>query len=104
MRNRDSKHLTRTTRGCKWRVGLLNTDVHVLTLKFQAAIAKHGARQQSDLEQDLEAVADSDHRSSSGCESFHLSHDRRETRNRSRAQVIAMGEPARQDHNVGITK
>ena len=44
------------------RVGLLDADVHVLALKFQAAIAEHRARQEAGLEQHLKAVADAEHR------------------------------------------
>ena len=44
------------------RVGLLDAQVHVLAAELQAAVAQQRAGQQPGLEQDLEAVADAEHR------------------------------------------
>ena len=57
--------------------------------------------QQARLEQDLEAVADAEHRAAGVGERLHRGHHRREPGDRAGAQVVAVGEPAGQDDDVG---
>ena len=57
--------------------------------------------QQPGLEQHLEAVADADHRAAGGGEALHLLHHRRKARDGAGAKVVAVGEAAGQDHDVG---
>src|SRR5205814_231967 len=84
--------------------GLLDAQVHVLAAVLQAAVAEHRARQQAGLEQYLKAVADAEHRAAALGEPAHGAHDRREARHRAGAQVVAVREAARQDHDVGALR
>ena len=52
------------------------------------------------LAQDLEPVADAEHRSPAARELAHGVHDRREARDRPDAEVVAVGETAGKDHGV----
>ena len=83
------------------RVGLLDADDDVLAVEPQVAVAQHRAGQQPGLEQHLEAVADAEHRPAAPRELAHRRHDRREPRDRAGAQVVAVGEAAGQDDDVG---
>ena len=56
--------------------------------------------EQPRLAQDLEAVADAEHEAAVAGEALDLDHDRREPRQRAGAQVVAVGEPAGDDHRV----
>ena len=71
---------------------------------FRSAVAQHRAGQQPRLEQDLEAVADAEHRAAGVGERRDRGHDRREPRDRAGAQVVAVGEAARQDDDVGALR
>ena len=104
MRDRDAKHLLRAARERERRIGLLDANVHVLAAKLQAAIPKHGARQQPGLEQNLEAVADAEHRPAGGGELLDRSHHRREARDRAGPQVVAVRETAWKNHRVRAAK
>jgi hypothetical protein len=57
--------------------------------------------QQPGFGQDLKAVADPEQRATGGGECLHRGHDRREPRDRTGAEVVAVGEPAGEDHGVG---
>ena len=95
--DRQLQHLAaRRARGER-RVGLLDADADVLAVKLEVAIAQHRAGQQPGLEQDLEAVADAEHRSTPARELGHRRHDRREPRDGAGAQVVAVREAAGQD-------
>ena len=56
--------------------------------------------QQAGLGQDLEAVADADHRAAGAGEGRHRLHHRREAGQGARAQVVAVGEAAREHDGV----
>ena len=58
--------------------------------------------EQASLAGDLKSVADSEDGAATVSERLHLAHDGREARHRARAQVIAVGEASREDHDVGI--
>ena len=68
---------------------------------MQTGVAHQRARQQVGLAQDLEAVADAEHRPALGGVPLHRLHDRAEPRDGPRAQVVAVAEAAGQDHHVG---
>ena len=86
------------------RVGLLDAHVDVLAEELEAAVAQHRAGQQARLEQNLEAVADAEHRAAAVGEGLHRCHDRREARDGAGAQVVAVREAARQDDDVGAAE
>src|SRR5690606_22954652 len=67
---------------------------------FQAAVAHQGARQHPGFAQDLEAVADADHGDAVVGGLLDRLHDRGLSRHRAAAQIVAVGEPARQHDQV----
>ena len=67
-------------------------------------VADHRAGQQMRLAQDLEPVADAEHRQAALGGPNHLTHDRREPGDRTGAQVIAVTEAAGQDDRIHIGK
>ena len=62
VRDRNPQHLLRRARERKRRIGLLHAHMNVLAAKLQLAVAQHRTRQKPGLEEDLEAVADAEHR------------------------------------------
>ena len=56
---------------------------------------------QPGLAGDLEAVADREHQSALGGKGAHRIHDRRARRDRAAAQIIAIGEAAGNDDEIG---
>src|SRR6266478_8233022 len=86
------------------RHGVLHLEVHVAADVLERIVAPHRPREHSRLEQDLEAVADPDHMAAALGELAHLVHDRREARDGAGAQVVAVGEPAREHHHVGAAQ
>jgi len=82
--------------------GRLRLDLEPLVAadEVQARVAHERAREQARLAQDLEAVADAQHRQAPPGRGDDLGHDRRDARDRSRPQVVAVGEAAGHDHGV----
>src|SRR5262245_32200430 len=71
----NTEDLPRAARKREGRIGLLNTDVHVLAPELQAAIAQHRAGEQTRLEENLEAVTDAENRPALASELSHGVHD-----------------------------
>jgi hypothetical protein len=65
-------------------------------------VGQQRTRQQAGLAQDLEAVADPEHRATLASEGDDVLHDRREARDGSDPQVVAVGEAAGDDHRVDV--
>src|SRR6266436_2203095 len=86
------------------RICLLHTDVNMAADETQAAVAHHRAGQQARLQQNLKAVADSQHHPAALRELADRLHYRREPRNRSGTQIVPISEAARQDNGVAIGK
>src|SRR5262249_48883766 len=63
-------------------------------------VPDEGARQETRLAEDLEAVADPEHGPAGACVLRDRSHDRRAARHRAAAEVVTVGEAARQDDGV----
>src|SRR5687768_1628946 len=84
------------------RVGVLDAQDHVLAVELHVAIAQHRARQESALLQNLEPVADAEHGLAGLGKCLNGRHDGRKTRDGSRAEIVAVGKPSRQNHDVGI--
>ena len=66
----------------------------------QTTVLLQRSRQEAGLGEDLEAVADAEHRSAVGREARDGLHHRREARQGAGAQVVAVGEAPRQDDAV----
>src|SRR3954453_18386228 len=101
MRDRNPKHLPFRGKRRERRVGLFDAYADVLAAKLQITISQHRAWEQPRLAKNLESVADAEHRPAGRGELANSSHDRREPRDRSCAQVIAVRKPARQHDDVG---
>src|SRR5262249_971828 len=68
---------------------------------FERVVAPHGPGEHPRLEEDLEAVAESNHVPAALGEPLDLLHDGGEPGDGAGAQVVAVGEPARQNDHVG---
>ena len=79
------------------RVGVDDLEVDLAADEAQRGVGQQRARQQARLAQDLEAVADAEHRAAVAGELDDRLHDRREARDRAGAQVVAVGEAAGDD-------
>ncbi len=82
------------------RVGVLHAHVDALAEKGQAAIAHERAGKQTGFAENLEPVAESDHEAAGVRELGDRRHDRRKTRHRSAAQIVAVRETAGQQYTV----
>jgi hypothetical protein len=75
-------------------------DVDLAADEPQARVRQQRARQQSGFAQDLEPVADPQHEAAVAGELLDLGHHGREAGDRTGAQVVAVREPAGDDHGV----
>src|SRR5690348_15164280 len=85
-------------------VGVLDDEVDLAADEAQARVGQQRAWQQPRLAQNLEAVAYAEHGAAAESELAHRLHHRREASDRARAQVVAVGEAARDDDGVGPTE
>ena len=83
--------------------GVVALDAQELPVadEFQVGVAHQDAGKKPGFAQDLEAVADAEHQAAPRRMSPHRIHHGRATRDRAAAQIIAVREPAGQDHEVG---
>ena len=79
---------------------VFQTQIDRAADKAQRLIAHQGAGQQAGLRQDLEAVANPQHRLAAFGKIHHRLHNHREAGNRTGAQVVAVGKPARQGDKI----
>src|SRR5260370_585200 len=68
----------------------------------RAAVGDHRAGKQASFAQNLEPVAHAKNQAAAICEFFNRLHHRRKARDGAGAQVVAVGESARQDDGVAI--
>ncbi len=85
-------------------LGALHDDVHRLRDEREPGVPHQRAGQQVGLAQDLEAVADAEHRAAVGRVALHRLHDRAEPGDGAGAEVVAVAEAAGQDHDVRALK
>jgi hypothetical protein len=79
---------------------VLDPEPLVAADEVQVVVADQRPGQQVGLAQDLEAVADAEHRQPAAAASTTGAHDRGEPGDRPAAQVVAVGEAAGQDDRV----
>ena len=79
-----------------------HADVLMLADEGEAGIHKQRSGQQIAFREDLEAVADAQNQSAGFGESYHFIHYGREACQRPAAQIVAIGETARQHHQIGV--
>src|ERR671930_1295967 len=102
--HRDGQHLTRNEIGGERRERRLDPDVDDAAHEPEGAVADQRAGKETCLAEDLEAVADPDHRPAALGEGTHLVHHRREPGDRAGPEVVAVREPAGQDHGVDLAE
>src|SRR5690606_5186090 len=79
---------------------VLDAQALVAADELLMRVADESARQQVGLDEHLEAVADAEDRHALGRRVFHLGHDRRESGDGARPQVVAVAEAAGQHERV----
>ncbi len=79
---------------------VLDAQVDGLAAELQAVVAHEGAGQEAGLAQDLEAVAATEHQPAGLGVARHRLHHRREAGDGAAAQIVAVGEAARQHDAV----
>ena len=83
-------------------VRALDTQGRVAADELQLPVGPEDPGQEARLAEDLEAVADAEHRTSGSRKRADGFHDRSEARDRARAQVVAVREAAREDDGRGL--
>ncbi len=75
--------------------------MHVAADELELRVAHQDAGQQARLAEDLKTIADAHHQTAGGGMGTDRIHHRRTRRNRSAAQIVAIGKAARHHHQVG---
>ena len=86
------------------RPGRGGRDVHIAALKTKVLVARKCARQQADLGQDLEAIADSEHEPALIRMGAKGRHNGTSAAKRAAAKVIAVREPTGKRHQVNVRR
>jgi hypothetical protein len=102
MRHRHADHLAGVVAPRVDALAGLDAQMHVLAVEAQRLVGEQHARQQAGFGDDLEAVADAEHRRARLGARLDFAHDRRMRCHRAAAQVIAIGKAARNDDQVGL--
>jgi hypothetical protein len=100
VRDRDLQNLSGTRGAGERRIRVFHADVHLAAEKAQSLIAQHGTGKKSSFEKDLESVADAKNQSARFGKAVQRAHDRRKARDRSRAEIIAVGKAAWEQDGV----
>lgn len=79
-------------------------EIDVFADKLQICVAEQGARKNAALDQNLKSVAYTEYRSACGGEVPHRGHYGRELRYSPAAEIVPVGEAARQNHTVHIAQ
>src|SRR5260370_26956713 len=87
---------------CERRIRLLHADVHVAADEAQAGVAHHRARQHACFAENLEAIADAKYQSTAVGKLFYGIHHGGKARDRTGAEIVAIGKSAGQDDGVAI--
>src|SRR5438552_4168347 len=104
MRDRHAQHLTDATVEGERRIDALDAKADEFAMKLEIAVTEHRARKQAAFQQNLKTVTDAKDWTAGARKRRDAAHDGRESRDRARSEVVAMREPARQDHHVGARK
>src|SRR5947209_15915181 len=99
---RNLQHLTRPALRSERRRSALDPQVHRLADVLEPRIPQQRSRQQSRLTKDLKTITDAEHQPAALRELSHSSHHRREAREGTGAQVIAIRKPTRHNHRIAI--
>jgi hypothetical protein len=83
------------------RVGVDDVQLNFLADEFEPFILQQRTRQETRLRQDLKAVAHAEHKAAAFGMRDHRLHYRAPRRHRAGAEIVAVRETARQQHEVG---
>src|SRR2546427_2220212 len=98
--DRQPQDLARGHRAREGRIDPLDPDVDELASKLPARVRAHRAGEEPGLEQHLKAVADPEDEPAGRRVLPQRAHDRRGRRDRPRPKIVAVREPAGEDHRV----
>src|SRR5437763_4678586 len=99
--DRDLQYFASFVQAGERRAGLLDPHPRRARQEPQAGVPHQPAREQPRLAQDLKPVADAEHGAAGARMVGHRRHDRGKPRDGTRAEVVAVAEPSREDHDVG---
>ena len=102
MRHRNLEHLTLLVQTSEGGVGLLHPHPHRPGEEPQPGISHQATRQEPRLAQDLEAVANAEHRAAGARVLGYGAHHPREPGDRAGAQIVSVAEAAGEDYHVGL--
>ena len=100
MGDRDVQNLSLMEHGGEGSVRVLDTQVKALAAEEKSVVAHQRAGQKPRFAENLEAIADAEHQDAGISRKTDSPHDRREPGDRSAAEVIAIGEAARENHGI----
>ncbi len=86
------------------RIGCARAQANFPADEFQAAVAHERAGQKAGFHQNLETVAYAEHQPACGRELFDRAHHRRKLGDGAAAQIVAIGETARQNDGIDIAE
>jgi hypothetical protein len=95
--DRDGEGLTALAERRERRVGSLDPKIDITTNERERRVRPERAREEAGLAEDLEAVADPEHRTAVRGELGDGSHRRRKARDGAAAEVVSVREPAGED-------
>ena len=104
MRDGHAQHVAFLRRVGERRVQRLGAQPHFATDEFQVAVAHQRAGKQPGFNQDLEAVADSQHQAAIRRELAHGRHHRRELGDSAAPQIVAISKAARKDRRIDVAE
>src|SRR4051812_20999971 len=100
--DRDGETISRRELAAEYTVEVLGHQADLAADEAKALVRQKCAGQKPRLAEHLEAVADAEHRAAFGGEAADCLHRGREAGDRSGAQVVAVGEPAGDDHAIEV--
>ena len=102
--DRDREHVAHLAGARPGRAGVDDLDVDLAAEEAEPVVGQQGAGQQTGLAEDLEAVADPEHRAARLGELLDPGHRRSESGDRADPQVVAVGEAAGDDDRIDVAE
>src|SRR5215472_3693666 len=100
VRDRNFQHLAGLCSRGERRVPRFHSNVYLAAHEPHAGVSLQHTRQEARLAQNLETVANAEDKSAAVRELFDRAHNRREARDRARAQIVAVRKTAGQEDRV----
>ena len=102
MSDRHPQYLAESCEASKRRLDVVDPNVGPFTPKLQALVPKEGTRQKAGFAEYLKAVADAKNQPTGFRETANLSKNWRKPGDRARAQIIAVGKTAGENHAIDV--